>query len=81
MTLVLQRKPQLDSELCIQIDHADAVMAFGADTDVVPWIVQILWIDHIITEDVILNMLIVDRIHELPTVGTVDSWLAFALRI
>ena len=56
-------------------------MAFGADTDVFPWIVQILRIDHIITEDVILNMLIVDRIHELPTVGTVDSWLAFVLRI
>ena len=81
MTLVLQRKPQFDSQFHIQIDHADAVMALGADTNMFPWIVLIFRVDHVITEDVILNMLIVDRIHELPTVRTVDSWLAFALRI
>ena len=81
MTLVLQRKPQLDSELCIQIDHADAVMAFGADTNVLPRIVLILWIGHIITEDIVLNVFIVDREHELSAAGTVDAWFSFTLRI
>ena len=81
MTLVLQRKPQLDSELCIQIDHSYAVMAFGADTNVLPRIVLILWIGHIITEDVVLHIFIVDREHELSAVGTVNSGFALTLRI
>ena len=81
MALMLQRKSQFDSELCIQIDHADAVMAFGADTNVLPRIVLILRIGHVITENVVLHMFIVDRIHELSAVGTVDAWLSFAFRI
>ena len=81
MTLVLQRKPQLDSELCIQIYHTDAVMTFGADTNVFPRIVLILWIGHVITENIVLHIFIVDREHELSAVGTVDAWLSFTLRI
>ena len=81
MTLVLQRKPQLDSELCIQIDHADAVMALGADTNMFPWIVLIFRVDHVITEDVVLHIFIIDREHELSAVGTVDAWLSFTFWI
>ena len=81
MALVLQRKPQFDSELCIQIYHSDAVMTFGADPNVLPRIVLILWIGHIITENVVLHLFIVDREHELSAVGTVDAWLSFAFRI
>ena len=81
MALVLQRKSQLDPELCIQIDHADAVMTLGADTNVLPRIVLILRIGHVITENVVLHIFIVDREHELSAVGTVDAWLSFAFRI
>ena len=81
MTLMLQRKPQFDPELSIQIDHANTVMAFGADTNMFPRIVLILWIGHVITENVVLHIFIVDREHELSAVGTVDAWLSFTLRI
>ena len=81
MTLVLQRKPQFDSEFRIQIDHTDAVMAFGADTNMFPRIVLILWIGHVITENVVLHIFIVDREHELSAVGTVDAWLSFTFWI
>ena len=81
MTLMLQRNPQFDPELGIQIDHADTVMAFGADTNVFPWIVLILWVSHVITEDVVLHIFIVDREHELSAVGTVDTWLSFTFWI
>ena len=81
MTLMLKRKSQFDPELCIQIDHADAVMAFGADANMLPRIVLILWIGHVITENVVLHIFIVDREHELSAVGTVDAWLSFAFRI
>ena len=81
MALVLQRKPQLESEFCIQIDHADAMVTFGADTNVFPRIVLILWIGHVITENVVLHIFIIDREHELSAVGTVDAWLSFAFRI
>ena len=81
MTLMLQRKPQFDPELGIQIDHADAVMAFGADTNVFPRVVLILWISHIITENVVLYIFIVDREHELSAIGAVDSRFSLAFRI
>ena len=81
MTLMLQGKSQLDSELGIQIDHANAVMAFGADTNVFPRIVLILWVSHVITEDVVLHVFIVDREHELPAVWTVDGRFSLSLRI
>ena len=81
MALMLQRKSQFDSELCIQIDHADAMMTFGAYTNVLPRIVLILRISHVITENVVLHIFIVDREHELSAVGTVDAWFSFALRI
>ena len=81
MTLVLQRKPQFDSQFRIQIDHADAVMALGADTNMFPWIVLIFRIGHVITEDVVLHVFIVDREHELPTVWTVDGRFSLSLRI
>ena len=81
MTLMLQGKPQLDSELGIQIDYADAVMAFGADTNVFPWIVLIFRVGHVIAENIILHMFIVDRIHEFSAVGTVDGRLSLSFRI
>ena len=81
MALVLQRKPQLDSKFCIQIDHADAMMTFGADTNVLPRIVLILWVCQVIAENIILHMFIVDRIHELSAVGTVDGRFSLSLRI
>ena len=81
MTLMLQGKPQFDPEFGIQIDHTDAVMAFGADTNVLPRIVLILWIGHIITEDVVLHIFIVDREHELSAVGTVNGRFSLSLRI
>ena len=81
MTLVLQRKPQFDSQFHIQIDHADAVMALGADTNMFPWIVLIFRVDHVITEDVVLHIFIIDREHELSAVGTVDAWLSFTFWI
>ena len=81
MTLMLQGKSQLDSELGIQIDHTDAVMTFGADTNVFPRIVLILWVSHVITEDVVLHVFIVDREHELSAVRTVDTWLSLSFRI
>ena len=60
MTLMLQGKPQFDPEFGIQIDHTDAVMTFGADTNVFPRIVLILWVSHVITEDVVLHVFIID---------------------
>ena len=59
MTLVLQRKPQFDSQFRIQIDHADAVMALGTDTNMFPWIVLIFRVDHVITEDVVVHIFII----------------------
>ena len=81
MALMLQGKPQFDPELGIQIDHTDAVMTFGADTNVFPRIVLILWVSHVITEDVVLHVFIVDREHELPAVWTVDGRLSLSLRV
>ena len=81
MTLMLQRKPQFDAELCIQINHTDAVMAFGADTNMFPWIVLIFRVGHVITENIVLHIFIVDREHELSAVGTVNSGFALTLRI
>ena len=81
MTLMLQGKPQFDPEFGIQIYHTDAVMTFGADTNVFPWIVLILWVSHVITEDVVLHVFIVDREHELPAVWTVDGRFSLSLRI
>ena len=81
MTLMLQGKPQLNSELGIQIDHADAVMAVGADTNVLQRIVLILWICHIVAENIILHVFVIDRVHELSAVGTVDAWLSFTFWI
>ena len=81
MALVLQRKSQLESEFCIQIDHADAVMTFGADPNVLPRIVLILWICHIVAENIILHVFVIDRVHELSAVGTVNSGFALTLRI
>ena len=81
MTLMLQRNPQFDPELGIQIDHADTVMAFGADTNMFPRIVLILWIGHVITENIVLHIFIVDREHELSAIGTVNSGFALTLRI
>ena len=60
MTLMLQGKPQFDPEFGIQIDHTDAVMAFGANTNVFPRIVLILWVSHVITENVVLHVFIID---------------------
>lgn len=81
MTLMLQGKPQFDPEFGIQIDHTDAVMAFGADTNVFPRGILILWVSHVITEDVVLHVFIVDREHELSAVRTVDTWLSLSFRI
>ena len=81
MTLMLQGKPQFDPEFGIQIYHTDAVMTFGADTNVFPRIVLILWVSHVITEDVVLHVFIVDREHELSAVWTVDGRLSLSLRV
>ena len=81
MALVLQRKSQLEPEFCIQIDHTDAVMTFGADTNMLPRIVLILWICHIVAENIILHVFVIDRVHEFSAVGTVDAWLPLAFRI
>ena len=81
MTLMLQGKPQFDPEFGIQIYHTDAVMTFGADPNVLPRIVLIFWICHIVAEDIIFHVFIVDRVHKFSAVGTVDTWLPFAFRV